>query len=225
VGQIIAVENWAASQSKSSHPETAINNLVFMGMGEPLANYTNLIPALNILNSSWGMNIGARKITISTSGLAPMIEKLADEPQQFRLAISLHGATDPVRDQIMPINKKYNLARLTNACLYFQKKKGKMITLEYILIENINDSSDQIPHLARLAKRLHAKVNLIPYNSVDGLAWRRPSVQVQEAFASALLNHGVTATLRREKGHDIDAACGQLRLKTVREQDTSDCPS
>lgn len=225
VGQIIAVENWAASQSQSSHPETAINNLVFMGMGEPLANYTNLIPALNILNSSWGMNIGARKITISTSGLAPMIEKLADEPQQFRLAISLHGATDPVRDQIMPINKKYNLTRLTNACLYFQKQKGKMITLEYILIENINDSSDQIPHLARLAKRLHAKVNLIPYNSVDGLAWRRPSVQVQEAFASALLNHGVTATLRREKGHDIDAACGQLRLKTVREQDTSDRPS
>ena len=217
VGQIIAVENWHAAQT--GEPGPVINNLVFMGMGEPLANYKNLIPALGILNADWGMNIGARKITISTSGLAPVIEKLADEPQQYRLAISLHGATDPVRDLIMPVNKKYPLSQLTKACQYFQKKKGKMITLEYILIRDVNDGMDQVPHLASIARKLRAKVNLIPYNSVEGLEWQRPSVGVQEEFAGRLRQAGVTATLRREKGHDIDAACGQLRLKTSKLQD------
>lgn len=221
VGQIIAVENWAAAQNNIKTSDPIINNLVFMGMGEPLANYKNLVPALNILNADWGMNIGARKITISTSGLAPMIEKLAKEQQQFRLAISLHGATDKVRDLIMPVNKKFPLSVLTEACLAFQKAKGKMITLEYILIKDINDHMDQTPHLARLAKKLNAKVNLIPYNSVEGLEWIRPSLQVQNSFANSLKSQGVSATLRHEKGHDIDAACGQLRLKTIRDKSTS----
>lgn len=219
VGQIIAVENWCSSQTGNPGPE--INNLVFMGMGEPLANYKNLLPALRVLNADWGMNIGARKITVSTSGLAPVIEKLANEPEQFRLAISLHGATDDVRDQIMPVNKKYPLDALTKACKVFQRKKGKMITLEYILIEGINDGLDQVPHLARLARSLGAKVNLIPYNTVTGLEWKRPELKVQKAFAQGLISSGVKATLRHEKGHDIDAACGQLRLKTVRESSTA----
>jgi 23S rRNA (adenine2503-C2)-methyltransferase len=194
-----------------------VSNLVIMGMGEPLANYDNLIKALKILNAPWGGGIGARKITVSTSGLAPQIRKLADEPLQFRLAVSLHGATDETRTKIMPVNRKHPLRELAAACEYYQQKRGRMITFEYILIAGVNDGLDQIKPLAALARRLNAKVNLIPYNQVEGLSWQRPSDEAQEAFLSALQKQKVTATLRREKGHDIDAACGQLRLKTERE--------
>ena len=214
VEQVMAVERWAAKEDPESSTDRLVNNLVIMGMGEPLANYDNLLKALRILNAPWGGNIGARKITISTSGLAPQIEKLADEPFQFRLAISLHGATDEVRDKIMPVNRKYPLERLVAACEYYQKRKGKMITLEYILMAGVNDDLDQTRPLAMLAKRLRAKVNLIPYNTIEGLPWKRPDDDSQDAFLDSLTGQGVTATLRREKGHDIDAACGQLRLKT-----------
>jgi 23S rRNA (adenine2503-C2)-methyltransferase len=195
----------------------AVNNLVIMGMGEPLANYENLLKALWILNAPWGGGIGARKITISTSGLAPQIRRLADEPWQFRLALSLHGATDDVRNKIMPVNKKYPLKDLVAACEYYQEKKERMITLEYILIAGVNDALSQVAPLGKLALRLHAKVNLIPYNAVEGLPWSRPSQAAQEEFHAALERQQVTATLRREKGHEIDAACGQLRLKTMKE--------
>src|SRR5262249_10309023 len=151
---------------------------------------------------------------VSTSGLAPQIRKLADEPLQFRLAISLHGATDAVRNRIMPVNRRYPLSELTAACEYYVRKKVRMITLEYILIAGVNDDLSQTKPLAKLAQRLNAKVNLIPYNTVDGLPWARPTEPAQEAFLAALERQRVTATLRREKGHDIDAACGQLRLKT-----------
>jgi 23S rRNA (adenine2503-C2)-methyltransferase len=194
-----------------------VSNLVIMGMGEPLANYENLLKALKILNAPWGGGIGARKITISTSGLVPQIRKLAEEPLQFRLAISLHGATDETRNKIMPVNRKYPLRELTAACEYYQHKRGRMITLEYVLIAGVNDGLDQVRPLADLARRLNAKVNLIPYNRVEGLPWERPSEETQEAFFRALEKQKVTATLRREKGGDIDAACGQLRLKTGRE--------
>jgi len=209
--------NTPTLQQSISPAERLVNNLVIMGMGEPLANYDNLLGALKILNAPWGGGIGARKITISTSGLVPQIRKLADEALQFRLAISLHGATDETRSKIMPVNRKYPLAELTAACEYYQRKKERMITLEYILIAGVNDSLDQIKPLAELARRLFAKVNLIPYNQVEGLDWERPSEAVQEAFLAALEQRKVTATLRREKGGDIDAACGQLRLKTERE--------
>ena len=191
-----------------------ISNLVIMGMGEPLANYDNLMRALRILNAPWGGAIGARKITISTSGLAPEIRRLAAEPMQIRLAISLHGATDETRNKLMPVNRKYPLAELTAACEHYLQKKGRMITFEYILIEGINAGLDQVEPLAALARRLKAKVNLIPYNKVAGLPWQRPSESAQEAFLWALERQRVTATLRREKGHDIEAACGQLRLRT-----------
>jgi 23S rRNA (adenine2503-C2)-methyltransferase len=233
IDQVLAIERWHAQQSsklaglgmedakletRNLKPDARlIDNLVIMGMGEPLANYDNLLKALRILNASWGGGIGARKITISTSGLAPQIRKLADEPMQFRLAISLHGATDGVRAQIMPINRKFPLKELTSACVSYQEKKGRMITLEYILIAGVNDGLDQIKPLAQLARKLHAKVNLIPYNKVEDLPWVRPTEEVQEAFLAALEKQDVIATLRREKGHDIDAACGQLRLKTERE--------
>jgi 23S rRNA (adenine2503-C2)-methyltransferase len=173
--------------------------------------------ALRSLNAPWGAGIGARKITISTSGVVPRIRNLADEPEQFRLAISLHGATDDLRVQIMPINRKYPLRDLTAACEYYVEKKGKMITLEYILIEGVNAGREQVLPLASLARRLHAKVNLIPCNTVEGLAWRRPGEDACRAFAAAVEAQDVTTTLRLEKGHDIDAACGQLRLKTERE--------
>lgn len=195
----------------------SINNLVIMGMGEPLANYDNLLKALRILNAPWGGGIGARKITISTSGLAPQIRQLSHEPEQFRLAISLHGATDAVRGQIMPVNRKYPLGELIAACEEYLREKGKMISFEYILIAGINDSLDQVAPLARLARQLHAKVNLIPYNTVEGLEWTRPTEGVQEAFLAGLQQLKVSATLRSEKGHSIDAACGQLRLRTRRE--------
>ena len=194
-----------------------IDNIVVMGMGEPLANYENLLKALKILNAPWGGGIGARKITISTSGLAPQIRRLADEPLQFRLAISLHGATDAVRSRIMPVNRKHPLKELTAACEQYQIQKGRMLTFEYILIAGVNDSIEQTKPLAALAKKLFAKVNLIPYNTVEALPWKRPDETACEAFLRALEKQKVIATLRREKGGDIDAACGQLRLKTERE--------
>lgn len=195
--------------------EEKINNIVFMGMGEPLANFANLMKAITIINSPWGIGLGARHITISTSGLAPQIRQLAEQPLQVRLAISLHGATDEVREQIMPVNRKYNVATLLEACAYYVGRKKQVLTFEYILIDQVNDSLEQARALAAHAQRLGAKVNLIPYNSVEGLAWNRPSITRQEAFLKVLKLQRVPATLRREKGHDIAAACGQLRRQTM----------
>jgi 23S rRNA (adenine2503-C2)-methyltransferase len=209
VDQIMGIEG--ASGEK-------IDNVVFMGMGEPLANVDNVMRAIRILNAPWGLGIGARHITVSTSGLAPQIRKLADEPLQIRLAISLHGATDEVRNQIMPINRRYNLETLLSACDYYVARKKQRLTFEYILIAGVNDTDDQAHLLAAHARRLAAKVNLIPYNAVQGLPWSRPSHNRQEKFLSILHRHGIPATLRREKGGDIDAACGQLRLQTKREE-------
>ena len=208
VEQIMAVER--ASGEK-------IDNVVFMGMGEPLANLENLLHAIRIMNAPWGLGIGARHITVSTSGLASQIRKLADEPLQIRLAISLHGATDQVRSQIMPINRRYNLEALLSACDYYVACKKQRLTFEYILIADVNDSNEQARLLVRHARRLSAKVNLIPYNKVEGLPCSRPSRDRQEKFLSILRAADVAATLRREKGHDIEAACGQLRLQTKRE--------
>lgn len=209
VEQIVQVEAFSGER---------MDNLVFMGMGEPLANYSNVTKAIEILNSEWGIGIGARHMTVSTSGLAPQIKRLADFPLQIRLAISLHGASDEVRNKIMPVNQKHNLDELFEALAYWRSKRKQHITFEYILIKDVNDGMDQAHRLAKRAKGLDAKVNLIPYNTVQGLAWERPSEEVQDAFRDALLNAGVKATLRREKGHDIAAACGQLRLR----QETAD---
>ena len=190
-----------------------VSNLVFMGMGEPLANYDQWLQAVRILNADWGVGIGARHMTVSTSGLAPQIERLAEEPLQVRLAISLHGASDAVRERIMPVNRKYPLARLFEALRRWTERRKQFLTFEYILIEGVNDALEEAERLARLTQPLRAKVNLIPYNTVEGLPWVRPGEDQQEAFLQVLRRRGVTATLRREKGHDIDAACGQLRLR------------
>ena len=198
---------------QSSNESVSFDNIVFMGMGEPLANYNELVNVLKIMNASWGLNIGARRITVSTSGLAPEIEKLADEGLSIRLAISLHGATNEVRNQIMPINKRYPLEVLIPAIEKFREKHGRMVTLEFILIDGVNDSLEQAKALVKIAKRLHAHVNCIPYNKVEGLEWKRPSITRQNKFVQILKDANVSVTIRREKGHSINAACGQLRLK------------
>ncbi len=213
VAQILAVEELTGER---------VSNIVFMGMGEPFANYDNLLRAITILNAPWGINLGARHMTVSTSGLVPRIRDFADQPLQIRLAISLHGASDEVRSQIMPVNRRHPLDELLNACAYFTTRKKQFLTIEYILIEGVNDSAEQARLLATHASRLRAKVNLIPYNAVTGLDWERPDVPAQEAFHSILRSAGVVATLRREKGHDIAAACGQLRLQVANETRISD---
>jgi 23S rRNA (adenine2503-C2)-methyltransferase len=211
--QVCRIED-KADPARAAEGLASFDNIVVMGMGEPLANYDNLLAALRIVNAPWGFGFGARRVTISTSGVVPKILKLAEEPLGFRLAISLHGATNEVRNQIMPVNKKFPLEELIPAAKAFARKHGRMLTLEFILIEDINDSLDQAKRLAVIARELHAHVNLIPYNKVEGLPWVRPSLTRQDRFVKELRALGVTATLRREKGHDIDAACGQLRLQT-----------
>jgi 23S rRNA (adenine2503-C2)-methyltransferase len=208
-GQVLAAEQLSGER---------VDNLVFMGMGEPLANLDNLLAAIALITGEKTLHLGARHLTISTSGLVPQIRQLAEHPQQIRLAISLHGATDEVRQQIMPINRKWPVAELFDALDYWNSRKNQKLTLEYILIDGVNDSLEQAAILARHARRLHAKVNLIPYNTVDGLDWKRPSDTRCRAFRDILKNAGVSATLRLEKGHDIDAACGQLRLKQETEE-------
>lgn len=203
-GQVLAAEQLSGER---------VDNLVFMGMGEPLANLDNLLQAIALITGPQTLQLGARHLTVSTSGLVPQIRMLAEHPQQIRLAISLHGATDEVREQIMPVNRKWPLAELFDALDYWNSRKNQKLTLEYILIQGINDTPDQARILARHAKRLQAKVNLIPYNTVEGLDWIRPDDRTCLEFRDILRQAGIPATLRLEKGHDIDAACGQLRLK------------
>ena len=215
VSQLIHVCHLEDETTQRAREEIAsFDNIVVMGMGEPMANYENLLPALRILNAPWGLNFGARRITISTSGIVPKILELANEPEQFRLAVSLHGATNDVREQIMPINKRYPLEELIPAIERYASTKGRMVTLEFILIEKINDTFEQAEALSKIALKLNAHVNLIPYNTVPGLDWKRPSLTRQDSFYEGLKRTGVSTTIRREKGHDIAAACGQLKLKT-----------
>jgi 23S rRNA (adenine2503-C2)-methyltransferase len=206
VGQVLRVEELSRER---------INNIVFMGMGEPLANFAHLMRAIGIINAPWGVGLGARHITISTSGLAPQIRELAEQPLQVRLAISLHGATDEVRSQIMPVNRKYPLAVLLEACAFYTQRKKQWLTFEYILIAGINDRPEDAAALVRVARKVKAKINCIPYNQVEDLDWQRPSHARQDAFMAVLTAARIPATLRREKGHDIAAACGQLRRQTL----------
>lgn len=207
VGQLLAIRE---------HSGKIITNVVFMGMGEPLANYKNLDKALDIITGHWGLAIGSRHVTVSTSGLVPMIRKLAERENQVSLAISLHAADDVTRDKIMPVNSKWNVDELFDSLHYFAEKNNQRITLEYILIKGINDSLDQARLLAEKAKNLGGFVNLIPYNTVEGLEWERPSDDHCRLFRDTVKNLGVMTTMRLEKGHDIDAACGQLRLKEMK---------
>ena len=188
-------------------------NIVFMGMGEPLDNYDNLARAIRVINHPDGIAIGARKITVSTCGIVPGIMRLKDLGIQVELSVSLHSASDKLRDELVPVNRKYPLARLMAACKEYYKKTGRVITLEYTLIEGVNDSFEDADRLAGFAKELKAKVNLIECSPYERPACSRVSKKKVNAFRSRLSSKGVTATIRKSRGADILAACGQLAAK------------
>lgn len=189
-----------------------VTNFVFMGMGEPLDNFDNVSKAVRIMNCREGLDIGARRITISTCGVIPGIEKLARLGLQINLSISLHAAEDRLRSELMPVNKKYPLERLIRTCEKFVKENGRMLTFEYILIKGKNDSLQDAALLSSLAGKLKAKVNLIPVSPVCGKGFNAPLPKEMLLFKSKLVATGVNATLRNSRGSDIQAACGQLAL-------------
>lgn len=195
-----------------------INNLVFMGMGEPLLNIDNLLKAFDILSSEEGINFSKRRITISTSGIVPGIDKILMEKLPIELAISLHSAINEKRDQIIPINKNFPLEDLNTVLVEYQKQTKRRLTFEYILIDNFNVSETDANALADFAHQFDHVVNLIPYNEVEGSPHTRPSQKKIEKFYNYLKNfRKVNVTLRQEKGSDIDGACGQLRQKQKKE--------
>jgi 23S rRNA (adenine2503-C2)-methyltransferase len=187
-----------------------VTNFVFMGMGEPLDNYENMSRAIKIMNSPKAMAVAARRITVSTSGVIPGIEKFKALGLQANLSISLHAADNELRDRLMPINKKYPLGELLEACQDYINSGGRMLTLEYIVLKDINDSQKDIEGLSKIAKRLKAKVNLIPYSEVCGVNFKAPLKKDVKDFESGLLKKGINVTIRESKGKDIMAACGQL---------------
>lgn len=190
-----------------------LSNVVFMGLGEPLANYAATIGALRTINAPWGLGIGARKITISTVGLPAQMKRLADEDLQITLALSLHAPTDELRKKIIPWAERVSVASLVEACEHYFNRTGREITLEYILLGGINDGEREARQLAKLVRKMRANVNLIAYNPVSGLPYQRPSTDVVRGFQEVLRNHGVNAHVRKSRGIDIDAACGQLRRR------------
>lgn len=192
-------------------PEKKINNIVFMGIGEPFDNYPELLKTIRTLNSSQALHIGARKITISTCGIIPKIEKLSGEGLQVELSVSLHGSNDSVRGTIMPVNKAYPVSELIGACRRYAKKTKRAITFEYILIKGINASEKEARDLARLLKGMLCKVNLIPYNPIEEFPHAQPAYPDIVRFQEILESAGIKTTVRFSKGRDIQAACGQLR--------------
>lgn len=190
-----------------------ITNVVMMGTGEPLANYDNVMKAINILNSPYGFGIGARKITVSTAGYIPGIKRFMKEKEQIELSVSLHAATDETRSYLMPINKKYPLPELMRACREYVKEKDRIITFEYVLIKGVNASREDAEALSRLLKDLPSKVNLISFNPVSSFNFMPPSDKEIKEFQDILKKHNINSTIRTQRGADIDAACGQLRLR------------
>ena len=192
-----------------------ITNYVFMGMGEPLDNCDNVLKAIMVMNSKSGMDIGARRITVSTCGVIPGIRRLIDLGLQINLSISLHAVTDNLRDMLVPANRRYPLKELIEAGEHFTKETGRILTLEYVLIRGKNDSLEDASGLEAIAGRLKAKVNLIPYSPVPGLELQTPSKNSIDVFMDKLIQGGIKVTRRESKGRDIQAACGQLagRLK------------
>jgi len=186
-----------------------LTNLVFMGMGEPLANFPALKVALDLLLAEDGPNFSHRHVTVSTSGLVPVMRRLGEETQ-VKLAVSLNATTDAQRDVLMPINRRWPLAELLRACREFPMKQGRRITFEYVLLGGVNDSLEDAERLARLVRGIPAKVNLIAYNENPGLGFAAPAPERVEAFRELLLARNVTAVVRRNRGRDISAACGQL---------------
>jgi len=190
-----------------------LTNIVFMGMGEPLLNYKNVLAAIDKITSENGLNISAKRITVSTSGIAKMIKKLGDDGVRFELALSLHSANNAKRSKIMPINDSNPIEDLVEALNYFHEKTGSKITFEYILFDGFNDSIEDARELVELCNKVPAMVNIIEYNTVEGVPYKKSPEKKREAFVSYLEWNGVTAKVRLSRGKDIDAACGQLANK------------
>ena len=187
-----------------------ITNIVLMGMGEPLANFRNVIPAIRLFLDDLGFDISRRRVTLSTSGLVPQIYKLAEEVN-CALAVSLHAPNDELRSQLVPINRKHNIAELLAACWhYLDEQNGRSVTFEYVMLDGVNDKREHAIELARLLKDKPAKVNLIPFNPFPGTQYHRSPADVIRQFGDELIRRGVMATIRKTRGDDIDAACGQL---------------
>jgi 23S rRNA (adenine2503-C2)-methyltransferase len=194
-----------------------VTNLVFMGMGEPLHNYAHVMRALAILTDERGAGFSRRRITVSTAGLVPAIEKLAREELQPNLAVSLNATTDEVRDRIMPINKKWPIARLLEAVKQVPLERRRRVTFEYVLLDGVNDSNEDAARLAKLLRGIPSKVNVIAWNPHPLSEFRRPSEERVRAFQSELKSRGLAVYVRKSRGDDIDAACGQLAARAPRE--------
>ncbi|MSR00195.1 MAG: 23S rRNA (adenine(2503)-C(2))-methyltransferase RlmN [Gammaproteobacteria bacterium] len=207
VGQV-----WLANRELGAEPGGAriITNVVLMGMGEPLANFRNVVPAVRIMLDDFGFDISRRRVTLSTSGLVPQIYNLAKEVN-CALAVSLHAPDDALRNELVPINRKHPISELLEACWhYIDEQNGRSVTFEYVMLEGVNDKIEQARQLAALLKNRPAKINLIPFNRFPGTAYRCSSVPVILRFKDELIKRGLMATIRRTRGDDIDAACGQL---------------
>ena len=206
VEQILLIENDIKKR---------ISSVVIMGIGEPLDNYDNVLNFIKIINDSKGIAIGARHITLSTCGIIPKIMDLAEEPIQINLAISLHAPNDKLRTSIMPINKAYNIQRLMVAINKYIEKTNRRVTIEYVMLDNVNDSVKCANELAKLLKGMLVYVNLIPYNETNHLEFKRTNKEKVMQFYDILKKNGINVTIRKEFGSNIDAACGQLRSKEV----------
>lgn len=206
VEQILAIER---------DENIRVSNVVFMGIGEPLDNYENVVNAIRIINNPKGINIGARHISVSTSGLVPGIYKLAEENIQCTLSISLHATTDEKRSSMMPVNNKYNIKELLQACKDYTAKTNRRISFEYALAKGNNDNLEDAKALADLLKGMLCHVNLIPINEIENGTFKQSSIDNIIKFRDYLNSRGIVATIRRELGSDIDAACGQLRRKNL----------
>ena len=211
VGQLAAVR-------RTLDPGTRVTHLVFMGMGEPLANYEATVKALRLLTHPGAFGYSPRRSTVSTVGLVSGLKKLAKEDLKVNLAISLHATTDAVRERLMPVNKSWPLEDLLAACRRFPLPVRQRMTFEYVLLDGVNDAPEDAVRLTRLLKGIRAKVNLIPFNAWEGSGFRRPPLQRILAFQAILQEHGITATVRWSKGEDIGAACGQLREPVLTER-------
>ncbi len=214
VGEIVDQVTWIDDLALKYHKQ-GLTNIVYMGMGEPLLNYANTLRSAERIMAPDGLGMGARRITVSTAGIAKMIRKLADDGARFNLALSLHAANDTKRDRIMPINEQSSLSELKDALRYYTRLTRKDVTFEYILLRGFNDSLADAQELVRYASDVHAKVNLIEYNPIDGGEFGRTEPKDAEAFMYFLEGKGITARIRRSRGRDIDAACGQLANKNA----------
>lgn len=210
VGQVLNMDEML----RTEHPDSHVTHVVVMGIGEPMDNYDNVMDFIRIINSAFGLAIGARHITVSTCGIVPGIRRFGKEGLQVNLAISLHAADDETRRKIMPIDKAFPLSKLMEAVMdYGRDSGGRRVTYEYIMLKGINDSEEDARKLVRLIKPTLGYVNLIPYNPVREKPFQRSDRETVKAFQNILLRSGIKATVRKEFGTDIDAACGQLRAR------------